>query len=136
MARLRATTRAFRFRSLVGQVWTIDDLERAGQLIARRVIERTQGGVDEDRRRFTPYTPAYAKRKGCAPSDVDLTLSGDMLGNFGVLWTGRNRVRVGFSSDAMRQRAGYNEARGRRFLGVPESWIREVRNQLRRVARL
>jgi hypothetical protein len=102
----------------------------AGRWLAVKLIRRTQDGYDEQNRKFKPYSPGYAKWKNVPRSAVDLTLSGDMLNDFDVLWASRTRVRIGFSSARMSQRALENEQRGRFFLGIPDSWLREIKGRI------
>ena len=113
------------------------DLRGAGVEIAVRVQNRTMDGRDEDNRKFTPYTAKYAEWKGVRPSDVTLYLSGDMLNNLDVLDATSRSVAVGFRDRDLKDRAKHNEARGRRFLGVPNSWLTDIKRYylLKRIAR-
>jgi hypothetical protein len=102
----------------------------AGTWLAVQVERRTQDGKDEAGNRFKPYSDSYAKAKGVPRGRVDLTRSGDMFASWGVLWATRNRVRIGFASTAMGQRARYNEENGRPFLGIEKRWLADIRNRL------
>ena len=137
MARLRLVGKRISFIGMLGtSAEKRADLRAAGVEIAVKVQNRTQGGKDENNARFKPYTPAYAKQKGVGVTQVDLYRSGDMLNNLDVLEVTDHSVAVGFSDSAMKQRAEHNEARGRKFLGVPASWIEAIKRShlLRRMA--
>jgi hypothetical protein len=63
---------------------TREDMAAVGQMIMRRIVDRTARGVDAQGNPFAPYTTEYAeaKRKGIRSSGtVDLTVSGEMLRN-------------------------------------------------------
>lgn len=67
-----------------------EDMKRIGNLIVKQIRTRTQGGVgvDPSGKEYNlgsrPYSSSYAKYKGVGKSDVDLTLTGDMLENMFV----------------------------------------------------
>jgi hypothetical protein len=116
-------------------------LRDLGEAIVSLIVWRTTGGRDENGAPFLPYTPAYRRWKARhAPSSyaggrVNLTLSGDMLTAL-VARVTPSSVRVGFRTLALAQRARYNEARGRRFLGISVRWLAPTwRAILRRRAR-
>jgi hypothetical protein len=102
-------------------------MRRLGQVIARNLVARTQGGQDERGRAFRPYTAAYARAKGVSPADVDLTRSGAMLDGFGVQAVSPRSVTLGWQDPALADRARFNERRGRRFLGVPPQAVADAR---------
>ena len=108
----------------------VDVMRRIGRAVAAAVVARTRGGRDESGHPFTPYTAAYARAKGVAPSDVDLTRSGDMLDAFGVQTATARTVTLGWSDSVLATRARYNERRGRRFLGVPPAMLADARAQV------
>jgi hypothetical protein len=107
-----------------------DTMEAAGNWLAVQLENRALSGRDEAGNKFKPYSAAYAKWKNVSRTAVDLHLSGDMWRSFGVLWASKNRVRIGFLNKAMERRARYNEEMGRRFLGLDQRWMREVRSRL------
>lgn len=102
----------------------------AGTWLATKVEHRAQSGKDEAGNKFTPYSEAYAKEKNVARNAVDLTRSGDMWRSWGVLWASARRVRIGFRSARMAQRARYNIEMGRPFLGIERRWLTELRTRL------
>jgi hypothetical protein len=119
---------------ITGNAWKMPDtkaeLRRVGQDLIDTIVTRTRSGKDASGRRFRPYTPAYAKWKGVRPSQVDLTLSGDMLDGLTVLSTSHGRVRAGWRSKKLERRAAYNEERGRVFLDVPQAYVNRVVDHL------
>jgi hypothetical protein len=61
---------------------TREDMAAVGQMLMRRIVDRTARGVDAEGNPFAPYTTEYgeAKRKAIRSSGtVDLTVSGEML---------------------------------------------------------
>jgi hypothetical protein len=61
---------------------TRDDMLAVGDLIRRRILERTARGVDVNGQPFAPYDEGYRDRKReeiGATGGVDLTVSGEML---------------------------------------------------------
>jgi hypothetical protein len=108
-----------------------DRFRTAGTKIVRYVIQRTRAGKDADGRPFTPYSAAYAKRKGVAPTDVDLTSRGrgpHMLDNLAVVEVSDANVVVGFPNPAMDERADY-VATGRTprpFMALDDRFLDEI----------
>lgn len=61
---------------------TRDDMLAVGDLIRRRIMERTARGVDAQGQPFAPYSDDYRDRKReelGATGGVDLMVSGEML---------------------------------------------------------
>lgn len=128
MARVNLRGKAVLFKGFLGTpAERRADLRAAGVEVAVRISNRTTSHRDEDNRAFRPYSPAYAEWKGVAPTAVDLFLSGDMLKALDVVEVTDSTCRVGFTDDAMRERAAHNEQRGRRFLGVPAAWLDDIK---------
>ena len=48
--------------------------------VEKRILERTDSGRDYKNLKFAPYSEKYAKRKRVGRSNVDLRLTGTMLG--------------------------------------------------------
>ena len=69
---------------------TEEDKKRIGNLIVEQIRERTRAGVGVDssgrevQLSTRPYSPSYAAKKGVSRTDVDLTLTGDLLENMFV----------------------------------------------------
>src|SRR5690606_28466614 len=81
---------------------------QAARLGREMMIRRTKAGIDRHGRVFRYYRPYTAKRKG-RRSPVDLTESGDMLGDLSVrpegFWMSGRRADIYFKNAAMRNRA-------------------------------
>ena len=76
--------------------------ERQRKLIMNDVIEyiklRTKSfNVDKKNDDFSPYSEEYAAKKG--QTEVDLTLSGDMLDNLQGLKDSRTYIEIGYDKD-------------------------------------
>jgi hypothetical protein len=48
--------------------------------VEKRILKRTESGRDYRNMKFAAYSAKYAKRKGVGQGDVDLKLTGTMLG--------------------------------------------------------
>lgn len=123
----------FRLRSIE---WSNEvTMKEVGNRIAVRVVNRTLSGLDEDGAPFAPYKAHKGKgRWGKGPSDpVTLHDTGAMLANLGPVDVTQRSVRIGFSDPAQEAKARAHDSgvprRGlpqRRFLGVPEDWVKEI----------
>lgn len=84
-------------------------VDQLGPIVVRRIKGRTRRGVDINERRFVPYSPKYAKRKGVSRTAVDMTgrPSGGMVES--VYWT-RSRPSGGVQ---VRIRGARNRRLGR-----------------------
>jgi hypothetical protein len=54
------------------------------------IKEQVQAGTDIEGKPFKPYSPDYAKKKGVAPSNVDLKVTGQMLSSIAQKATAEN----------------------------------------------
>lgn len=83
-----------------GQFLTQIEKKRIGNLIVKQIRERTMDGtgVDETGREYKlssrPYSQSYADYKGVSKSDVDLTLTGDMLENIFVKNVTNDKIEI------------------------------------------
>ena len=97
--------------------------------ILSAIILNSKNGYDKNGNPFAEYTKQYAEIKGS--SDVDLTLSGEMLDSMKVLKIGRDYIDIGY--DGRTKQAGKaegnilgsygrtpNQSKARDFLGIPE----------------
>lgn len=107
-----------------------------GLLLADKIKERTRDdGKPLTGGTFTEYSEKYAKRKGVAPSDVDLTLFGDMLDSITVTDVFSDSIVIGFDDQDQVPKA-YNHHTGdtvpeRPFFGLTKSEIASVKRELR-----
>ena len=100
-------------------------LRNEAELLVQRIKTRTKSGISSTGTRFVPYTPAYAELKGVGPSRVTLRRTGEMLDDLDVLSVSNNRIKIGFRSRDMADRAAYNEER-RPFLNPAPDWIEKL----------
>lgn len=107
-----------------------DFKEGVAQAILDRIQERTESGMDKEGRSFTPYSDAYAKRKGVSAGDVDMTLFGDMLSDMDIVNMSSQTVTLGFPDETENAKA-FNHTTGdtvpkRDFFGLPQKDLREI----------
>ena len=83
------------------------------------IIDRTQDGLSVRNKKFRRYTKEYAETKGVSPTDVDLTLTGDMLDDMRLLSEKKGSLLIGFSAGTFsNDKAAWNRETGRPFLGI------------------
>jgi hypothetical protein len=108
--------------------------EYIGQLIIERIRQRTESGVDIDGDAFKGYSKAYKESlpfKAFGKSeDVNMTLSGDMLGLMDIIDESRNVITIGWSDETNKLKAanhngGYTLPK-RQFFGVNEKELRQI----------
>lgn len=120
----------------------------AGRDLAVKIINRTFSGVDEDGKRFAPYSPDYAAQKNVSPTNVTLLRSGEMLNGLDVVSYTDRHVTIGWRDPTLRDRASYQEnpsggrhqstvtgqfmkgRPARRFLGIPKGWVTDFKRYL------
>lgn len=74
----KETSQTFNLKELFGQDVPFKIAKEFGERIEDLMIERTLKGKDIRGNAFAPYSKEYAKEKGS--TEVDMTLTGDMLG--------------------------------------------------------
>jgi hypothetical protein len=104
--------------------------EKVVQAVIDRIVERTQDNVSIHGKPFAQYSDAYAKKKGVAKGDVDLTLSGDMLAAIDVIDSTAQTVTIGFPDETENAKA-WNHMTGdtvkkREFFGLPQKELEEI----------
>jgi hypothetical protein len=67
------------------------------------------------------------------PNEVNLTVSGKMLGNFGIVRVSKGEVEIGFNSVREKEKAKWNTENDRHFVGLTGkntkvlfAWIKET----------
>ncbi len=87
-----------------GKLLTQIERKRIGNLIVKQIRERTMDGVgvDETGREYKlanrPYSQSYSEYKGVSRTDVDLTLTGDMLENIFVKNVDDKKIEISVKS--------------------------------------
>jgi hypothetical protein len=111
-------------------------------LVIEHIVERTQNNKDKDGRKFPPYSKSYIKsldfaNAGKSKSDVNLTLSGDMLAALKLLNQKNSEITIGFDrgADENARAEGNilgsyggepNKKKARDFLGIEEKKLRQL----------
>lgn len=114
------------------------------EALLEKVIEKTESGKSRTGSRFRKYSKAYAetdefKAAGKSRGDVNLSLSGDMLGLVGVVNESANTVTLGWEdSDEAAKAHGHITGGGaggklpvRDFFGLNNTDIDEVKREFR-----
>ena len=82
----------------LASVMTVDDWRAVGEMAKIRIVTRTKRGYPPEGEVWPGYSQAYAERKyaalGAAP--VNLTVSGEMLDNIGILEVDTDHVTLGW----------------------------------------
>ena len=123
-----------RVRIPIPKSLTPSDRIALADLVIDRITDRTQNeGVDRKGKKFVDYSPQYANIKNTTLSDVDLTLSGDMLDALTLLSHESGSLLIGYEKGTeLNARADGNirgtygkqrpnPASARDFLGVTKS---------------
>jgi len=114
--------------------------EAIAQQIIDRIVERTESGIDRHNRGFKSYSgqyvesdefQAFGKREG----QVNLTLTGNMLGLLDVKEISGNKIVIGWDEPEEAEKAhGHisgNVGKKRDFLGLPVSEIEKIREEFK-----
>lgn len=115
-----------------------DEKQAIGQALIDLIIERTENNEDIDGNRFDRYSPDYIKSTNFkaydkSASDINMTMTGDMMSDLDILETTRNGLVLGFNDDMNEQKAA-NHNKGvtvprRQFFGVKEKDIQAIVDQ-------
>lgn len=98
-----------------------------GREIVRQIQNRTtEQGTDRFGEPFIEYSSDYADKKGVSPNDVDLLLTGSMLGSMIVKEATTRSVTIGFRGQKNNNKAHGHDTGGgnlpqRSFLGLTDS---------------
>ena len=95
---------------------------KIGREIIKQIQLRTENGFDVADKKFTKYSAKWADRKGVGRGDVDLLLTGSMLGNMILTNVTKNTVTIGWAGQKNNNKA-FNHNEGdtvpqREFLSV------------------
>jgi hypothetical protein len=119
-----------------------EGLKRAlGERFLRRIQERTEENTSRTGKTFKKYSDVYVdsldfKAAGKSEDDVNLKLTGDMLGLMQVnAKDNSNIVEISWESDNERAKA-FNHVTGdtvpkRDFFGLPSIDVKEIKNEFR-----
>lgn len=105
------------------------------QKVIDHIIERTQSGADLNGKTFKPYSSEYKESAEYkilkSGGKVNMTLTGNMLGDIDVLSDGPNTIHYGFEdpeeiAKAYRHNTGDAGMPKREFFGVTEGEARDL----------
>lgn len=115
-------------------------VRQLGEAIVRRIVDRTQGGLDVDGRTQRPsYSQAYKDsfefQALGKTNRVNLTLLGSMMGLLSVKNVDRQIITIGWN-DSTENAKGFNHNTGdtlprREFLGLSPADERRLRREFR-----
>lgn len=103
---------------------------RIAEDILRRIRRRTVDGIDISGRLFSSYSKNYDKT-----GTVDLSLSGNMIGDLELLSHGPGFIRIGFTDQDSNDKASYiqsprGQKRGkqpvRKFIGISQKDLNKI----------
>ena len=116
----------------------------AADFIIQEIFDRTQRGIDKNGEPFDSYTKQYIesldfKNTGKSSSDINLTLTGDMLGGLELIKHSPGLITIGYSNlgsftakkaeGNIRGTYGQKEeipGKARDFLGLPKSVLDRI----------
>lgn len=111
-------------------------LRRVGGLLAWRIRNRTERGLDQDRRPFKPYSAAYAAKKGVSRRHVTLRLTGGMLRGFTVRRATSRSVTLGPTTGrarAIAHQAGAGHLPKRAWMGLSRDDRKFLKDEIRAI---
>ena len=82
-------------------------LEQAGVQLKEIILERTDRGLDFNKRRFVPYSPSYAEEKG--KTVVNLQDTNDMLQSIDSQLRNKNQVQLFFREQTQAKKALFHQ---------------------------
>jgi hypothetical protein len=82
-------------------------LEQAGVQLKEIILDRTDRGLDFNKRRFVPYSPSYAEEKG--KTVVNLQDTNDMLQSIDSKLRNKNQVQLFFREQTQAKKALFHQ---------------------------
>jgi phage gpG-like protein len=111
-----------------------------GQRAIELIRERTEQGLDKNGRPFAPYSDAYKdslafRAHGKSDGEVNMTLSGDMLGLLDIIEEGTTKLTFGWE-DELENAKAWNHTTGdtvpkRDFLGLTNDDINKLYDEFK-----
>ena len=82
-------------------------LEQAGVQLKEIILDRTDRGLDFNKRKFVPYSPSYAEEKG--KTVVNLQDTNDMLQSIDSQLKNKNQVQLFFREQTQAKKALFHQ---------------------------
>ena len=125
---LSKTTQKVNLKELLGRTPTAAEKELFVSEAIEKIIGRTQSGESIHGKSFKPYSKEYAEVKGS--SEVDMTLTGDMLLSMERKQRGKDEVEFGIYG-GVEAKKSYNHNTGdtlpkRTWFGLKKSEAKEI----------
>ena len=107
-------------------------LEQSGQFLKTAILDRTDRGLDMNRRKFIGYSDAYKELKG--KTRVDLQDTNDMLNSIDSRVVSKNKVQVYFRSGREAMKAFWHQTGAgnlpvRKFFGYDKALENVIQRQ-------
>jgi len=119
------------FLVIVSKKYDSETRRIIGQTIVNFIVNRTNAGLDKFNRPFKRYSKEYADSlefaKGAKDQgQVNLRLTGEMLGSLSVISTGSGFVKIGFDQESANDKAEFSKENGRELLGITDKDLRGI----------
>jgi hypothetical protein len=111
-----------------------------GQALVDHIITRTENGEDVSNKSFKGYSKEYInslafKAYDKSAGDVNLTLTGGMLGTLDIIEDSGNKIKIGWE-DSTENAKAYNHNTGdtvkkREFFGITESEVKAISQEFK-----
>lgn len=128
-------------KDLLGRTPTDTEKETFTLSAIEIINQRTLDGKDIDGKKFTPYSKAYAEKKGVPQSAVDLFDTGDMLDDIERDTSSETKNTIAISIDedfAATKSFAHNTGEGkmpkREFFGVTRNEAEQIASRIKRQA--
>lgn len=119
--------------AFVDPKYTEQERNEIGIAIVNYIVDRTKNGQGVGKTPFKKkYSDNYIKTRDFeiaekTPTDVNLTLSGDMLASLEVLDTSIvGRIKIGFVQEFENDKSVWVEQRGYKFLGLTDKELQGI----------
>jgi hypothetical protein len=127
------------FTVTIPQEYQPEDIPIIGKRIVQFIKDRTDKGLDKNNKNFHKYSESYIKSldfkiAGKSSSNVNLQLTGDMIGTLDVLNTDSDKgyITIGYKDGTENDKAAYqqeNTQKGfpkRLFLGISDKDLKQI----------
>lgn len=121
------------YTAFVDPNYTVSERREIARSIINYIVDRTKDGRGIGNKDFKKkYSNAYIKTSDFkiadkSPTDVNLTLSGDMLSSIEILDVSVvGRIVIGFEIDTEDDKARFVREKGYEFLGLSDSELQDI----------